>query len=70
MVTCLCQGVRMNDSSSGICVFHSISSVKSDICCFFETQGDRVIRNDSFAALLDVFSAETRPILAFLCSFS
>lgn len=41
-VTCLCQGVRMNDSSSSIRVFLSISSVKSTITLIFDTLGDRV----------------------------
>lgn len=54
--TCLCRGVRMNDRSSGDCVFHSISSIKQQLFAVSKTRGDRRINvNNVSAALLDFF---------------
>lgn len=70
ILTCLCQGVRMNDSSSGNCVFHSVSSAKRGFFPFLETRGGgaRTCRGVP-AALRGIFSAETHHIGCFFVAF-
>lgn len=70
ILTCLCQGVRMNDSSSGNSVFHSISSVKPELNSILETRGDRVTTySDVCVALFAIFVAETHHTGCFFVAF-
>lgn len=70
IVTCLCQGVRMNDSSSSIRVFLSISSVKSTISVIFDTLDDRVtICGEVRVALSYIFGPEPHLIERFFVAF-
>lgn len=70
ILTCLCQGVRMNDSSPGNCVFHSILSAKREINPIFETRGGGATTCGGVSvSLLQNFSAETLHIGCFFVAF-
>lgn len=70
ILTCLCQGVRMNDSSSGNCVFHRISRAKPELKSALQTRADRGrTRGDVRAALFAIFVAETHHSARFFVAF-